>query len=173
MKFRIATVLICFIAVQSASLFAQAPAPVAPRQPSRAAAQPARPSAPTPPSTPTPPTPPAPPRVDPSEGGQLANVRVELSVIEQMGTEPATPKTMTLLLADRQLSQVRSSFDERNTLNVDARPTIVDGHIRLTLSVEVVPRGAAPGNPFGSGGRHALTMLLDSGKAVTVFESNA
>ena len=171
MKFRIAAVLVCFIAIQIAALSAQTPAPAAPRQPSRATAQPTPPATPAPPNAPAAPNAPAPPRVDPSEGGQLANVRVELSVLEQMGTEPATPKTMSLLLANGVLSQVRSSFDERNMLNVDVRPTIVDGRVRLTLTVEIVPLGASPGTPFGAG-RHSLTVVLESGKATPVFESS-
>jgi hypothetical protein len=152
MKLNALLLSLCFCLGNAA--YAQNPAP-APRQGSRIA-------------TPAPP-PAAPPAVvDPSAGGQLVNIRLDLSVLDQVGTAPPAPKTLTVLLADRQLSQVRSIFDDR-TLNVDARPTIIDGHIRVSLTIDTT-KVASP-NAFVGPGRQSITCILESGKSLVVLES--
>lgn len=74
---------------------------------------PAPPSPPRGNPTPSPPARGASPVVDLSAGGQLVNVRLDISISDQAGPGPVQPKLLTLLLADRSFSQVRSSFDNR------------------------------------------------------------
>jgi hypothetical protein len=153
--------------IATASLSAQT-APSTPPSP-RAPSKPAAPASPA-----RPPAPPAAPerRPDPSDGGQAVNIKVELSFLQPPDpATPATPKAVAVISADRQLSQVRSAFDDRNTLNLDVRPTLVDGRIRLMLTMEIVPRGGAPNNPFGSNGRLSMVVFLENGKPMTVAES--
>jgi hypothetical protein len=143
-------------------------APAAPQAPSR----PGVPGAPAAPGAPAvPPAPPAPPVVDPSAGGQPVNIRLDLSITDQQGTTPSAPKTVTLLLADRSLNQIRSSFEDRS-LDVDARPTIVDGRIRLYMSIQSEPRRTPDNsNPAQWRQNQRITVIVESGKPLVVMES--
>jgi hypothetical protein len=165
------SLLVC-LAVCSGSGFAQQQPrpPSSPASPAPAAAQaPSRLSAPGAPALPT--APPAPPVVDQSAGGQPVNIRLDLSIADQQGPTPSAPKTVTLLLADRSLNQIRSSFEDRN-LNVDARPTIVDGRIRLYMSIQSEPR-RTPDNSSPAQWRQnqSITVIVESGKPLVVMES--
>jgi hypothetical protein len=164
----IPSIVVCTI-VLSVSVFAQQ-SPQAPRTP----AAPAAPSAPQSPASPAAPSaPPAPqaPR-DPSAGGQPVNIRVDLSITDQQGTTPSAPKTVTLLLADRSMNQIRSSFEDRS-LNIDARPVIVDGRIRLSLSIQSEPRPTPDkSNPVQLRQNHQnITVIVENGKPLVVMES--
>ena len=71
-----------------------------------------------------------PPRV--METGQPLNVKVELTITEELGSAAPAKKMVSLTVADRQNSYVRSGGDVRVgdryrtvNINVDARPTIL------------------------------------------------
>jgi hypothetical protein len=137
---------------------------------------PPSPRAPSKPAAPSPARPPAPPaaperRPDPSDGGQAVNIRLDISITDQTGPGPTAvqPKTLTLLLADRSLSQVRSSFEDR-TIKVDARPTIVDGRIRVSLTMES-QRSTANG-PSILAWNQAFTVLVENAKPLVVVENS-
>jgi hypothetical protein len=151
--------------IATANLSAQtagsaAPAAQAPGKPPAPGASPARP-----------PAPPAVPerRTDPSDGGQLVNVRLDISITDQTGPGAVQPKVLTLLLADRSLSQVRSSFEDR-AIKVDARPTIMDGRIRLTLTMES-QRSTANG-PATLVWNQGFTVLVENAKPLVVVENS-
>jgi hypothetical protein len=131
---------------------------------------PPRVSAPQPAKPPAPP-PPAPPPSEPKE--PTVNVRLDVTITDRAGETVAPPKTITMLLADVGLSQMRSTFDDR-TVNIDARSTIVNGRIKVILVLSSDPRSNDPRSPFGDTrvvARHSATLLLDNGKPLVVFES--
>ena len=77
-----------------------------------------------------------------------------------------------MLLADRSFNQLRSSFEDR-TLNIDARPTIVDGRVRLMLNIQSEPlmRNPDPFAVLSQRQNQSLTTILENGKALVVMES--
>jgi hypothetical protein len=114
----------------------------------------------------------APPYVDDSAGGQPVNIRVEVAITDQVGGTTSPAKTMTLLLADRSRNQVRSGFDDR-TLNIDARPIIVDSRVRLSINIQSEPLSKTP-DPFAFMSLRQtqnITMMLENGKPLVVFEN--
>jgi hypothetical protein len=166
--------LVVCLAVLGGSGFAQQPGRPAPRPATPAA--PAAPQAPRAPSVPRAPQPPAapgaPPAVDESAGGQPVNIRVDVAITDQVGGTTSPAKTMTLLLADRSRNQVRSGFDDR-TLNIDARPIIVDGRIRLSINIQSEPLSKTNDSMAILSMRQTqnITMMLENGKPLMVFEN--
>jgi hypothetical protein len=163
---------VCFSIGAAAQQPAPAPAPPATPAPTGPFRQvPARPA---PAAVPAPPTQARPAQVRPAQdsasNGQVVNIRLEVSISDQSGTVPTQPKVLTLLLADQNSSRLRSSFEDR-TISMDARPAIVDGKIRLTLTMD--NQGA--NNPAGSKvlfWTQSLTTIVDSGKPLVVLENS-
>jgi hypothetical protein len=138
------------VAVVSVALGAQAPA--------------AAPAKPVDKAKPAPAAPPVP------EAGLPVNIRLDVAIVDQVGNNPLPPKTLTLMLADRSNSNTRASFSDR-TVNMDARPTIVNDRIRMTVTISVDPP-KNQGDPFQAGRQmQMLTSILESGKALVVMES--
>ena len=79
-----------------------------------------------------------------------------------------------LLLADRSMSQIRSFFQDR-VVNIDARPTIMEGKIRLSFTAAIDPvkdpsktfPGQADPNITA---RHSVTTILENGKPLSILE---
>ena len=113
----------------------------------------------------------APPNIDPSAGGQAVNIRLDLSLVDQIGPAVSPPKTVMLLLADRSMSQVRSYFQDR-VVNIDARPIITDGKIRLNFTAAIDPLKAMPSPQSDTTvtARHSLTTILENGKPLSILE---
>lgn len=140
------------------------------------AQQPAPPTAPAPPAAPTapaPPTPPAPP-VDPEQGGQPINIRLDVSVIDQTAQGAGQPKSLMVMLVDRAMGRTRAAFQDRS-IAVDARPTIVDGRIRVYLTIQsdwarFGPPKETDDNTIGW--RNSFSLLLENGKPMLALETN-
>jgi hypothetical protein len=150
-------------------LAAQQPAPKPPAPP----ATPGKPAAPAPPQTPSPPQAPAPPAVDPEVGGQPVNIRVDVSVIDQTATSAAVPKTLMVMLADRSMGRTRAAFEDRS-IAVDARPTLVDGRIRVNLTIqsEATPNfGPRESRDHTINWRNSFSLLLENGKPLLALET--
>ena len=101
---------------------------------------------------------------------QLANIRIELTIMDQRSDAPGAPKTVTMLVEDRQSARIRTGRGNAS-LNVDARPEILrEARIRVTLSLEYMPQElsdrAAP-MPI----QESVTALLEDGKSVVVSQS--
>jgi hypothetical protein len=133
---------------------------------------------------PTPQTPQNAPRPDP--GGQPLNVRVELTITDQVGTSEPYKKVVTLIVADRQRGFVRSRGDLRTgdnrwrtlSINVDARPVLIrDGLLRLDLGLEYQPQpimGGGATNVAEPGSwvmNEQVGVVLDSGKPLVVSQA--
>jgi hypothetical protein len=165
--------IVLFICVMSLTLAAQQPP-----------AAPARPAMPAVPAAPGPPPPPAPP-ADPELGGQPINIRLDVSVIDQIGAGVPQPKSLMVMLVDRAMGRTRAAFQDRS-IAVDARPTIVDGRIRAHLTIQsersspspfvtVVP-GMTASHPEAEdhtiNWRNSFSLLLENGKPMLALETN-
>jgi hypothetical protein len=90
--------------------------------------------------TPAPAEAPAPP-------GQPVNVKLDLTITDQMGPGEPAKKTVSMIVADRMAGSIRSIANtEHATLNVDATPQIPqNGNVRLQLGLEYNPRQGTRG----------------------------
>lgn len=104
------------------------------------------PGGPRRPEQPNPPRPAAPPQpavggLVPPRSGQSFNIKVDVTISEQIGTAPAAKKTVSIVSGENMSGFVRSeaTFGGGNNvpLNVDIEPSVLaDGKIRLGLSVQ-------------------------------------
>ena len=113
----------------------------------------------------------------------LTNVQVELLLTDQMGTQPAEKKTVSMIVSSGNWGKVRSagtvapigSAPFGVELNVDARPFVsVEGQIQLELVVEYRPptsdaRETLKTRPTGM--NQSLTVVLQSGKPLVVSQA--
>ena len=137
------------------------------------------PQPPAPPAAQAPPAPPAPsapaaPAVDPEQGGQPINIRLDVSVIDQSAQGAGQPKTLMVMLADRAMGRTRAAFQDRS-IAVDARPAITDGRIRvyLTIQSEQTRNFGPPADPDHTiNWRNSFSLLLENGKPMLALETN-
>ena len=112
----------------------------------------------TPPPAEKPPAAPGqnrPPREAPPALGQPVNVKLEITITDQLGPGEPAKKTVSMIVADRAVGNIRSIANtERATLNVDATPQIQqNGNVRLQLGLEYNPRQGTRGEKVkGPGG---------------------
>lgn len=101
---------------------------------------------------------------------QLANIRIELTIMDQRSDAPGAPKTVTMLVEDRQSARIRTGRGNAS-LNVDGRPEILrEGRIRVTLSLEYTPQDG-PDRAAPMPIQESVTALLEDGKSVVVSQS--
>jgi hypothetical protein len=111
----------------------------------------------------------APPPVRPQ--GQSVNIRVDITITDQRADAPSAPKTVTLVVADRELGRIRTGAGQL-MLNVDARPTILrDGRVSTHLTLEYRPRKEEPERFDPPSISESLTAILDDGKVLAVSQS--
>lgn len=119
-----------------------------------------------------------PPRPNPA---QLANVRVDVKIIDERAGRPAITKTVSLTIADRNNGSIRASAEEppgakgENSalpaafrsvpLNVDAGPIIEGSRIRLQLGLEY--NSVDPKLEL----KQRLGLVLEDGKPLRVAQS--
>ena len=117
---------------------------------------------------------PAEPGAAPAIGGraaQLANVKLQLTIVDQRPTGSSAPNTITLVVADRESARVRSGLRDDLILNVDARPEIVAaGRVRTFISLEYRPAQLADKQPVSMVTK-SLSAILEDGKPLMVSES--
>jgi hypothetical protein len=127
----------------------------------------------------------APGRPMPSPRGQLLNVKVEFTITDQVGAKPPVKKTMTMVVADRESSRIRTNADyyvktgnEMNRrqapLSVDVNPTVEGTKIRLDFSIEYTVDGESPEGapPSKTNVSERLAAVLESGVPMTVAQSS-
>jgi len=132
---------------------------------------------PTPPKAPAAPSgvpvaPPPSPPVDPEQGGQAINIRLDVSVIDQIGQSAPQPKSLMVMLVDRAIGRTRAAFEDRS-IAVDARPTIADGRIRVyvTLQSEKARFGPPAQGDSILEWRNSFSLLLENGKPMLALET--
>ena len=133
--------------------------------------------------------------------GQLANVKLDVTIADQRGTGQPTTKTVSLVLADRANGRIRTTgeipvpitlpgpspttqYQMRSiVLNVDAYPELTrDGRVRAYVTLEYRPattESGPRGTPNdGAGGEQlpptiseSFTVVLDDGKPLVVSQS--
>jgi glucose/arabinose dehydrogenase len=100
---------------------------------------------------------------------QLANIRVELTITDQRSDVQTPPKTVTILVEDRQNGRIRTGRNHV-VLNVDARPEIIrDNRVRLVLSLEYTPQDTDKSSPMAIS--ETVAALLEDGKPLVVSQS--
>jgi hypothetical protein len=141
----------------------------------------------TPRSTPASETTP-PPRA-PEPPGQPVNIKIDLTITDQVGPGDPARKVITLIVADRQNGYIRSRgnvriSESRNhnvTINVDARPVILrEGTVRLDLGLEYQPTPPGSGaqsttatgpDPFSTNLNERIGVILEPGKPLVVSQA--
>ena len=133
-----------------------------------------QPGPPKAPATPAAAQPTRPPAAAPAPG-QPINIRLDVSVMDQNEAAPSQPKTLMVILADKAMGRTRGAFEDRS-ISVDATPTIVDGRIRLYLTVESrghnLPGREQPKDFSILFWQNQFELLLDSGKPMVAFETS-
>lgn len=126
----------------------------------------------------------------PRQRGQLANVRLEVTITDQRGTGQPTTKTVALVLADRAFGRIRTTgevpvqmktpgditnFQMRSiVLNVDARTELtLDGRVRAEITLEYKPTGSQPSadEPLPTTISESVAVILEDGKPLVVSQS--
>lgn len=165
MKFLVAS----FVCLFSLTITAQQPAPTKASPPPTASQAPAAPTAPA--------------RPDLEEGGQPLNIRLDVSVIDQTAQGAGQPKSLMVMLVDRAMGRTRAAFQDRS-IAVDARPVIVDGRIRVYLTIQsdkarnalVVPIMPEQTNPAAEdhtiNWRNSFSLLLENAKPMLALETS-
>jgi hypothetical protein len=101
---------------------------------------------------------------------QLANIRIELTIVDQRSEAAGAPKTVTMLIEDRQSGRIRTGRGN-TSLNVDGHPEILrEGRIRVNLSLEYAPQDS-PDRAAPPPIQESVTALLEDGKALVVSQS--
>jgi hypothetical protein len=124
--------------------------------------------------------------------GQPLNIRLELTITDQAGPGEPVRKQVTMLVADGQNANVRTSGHQRVSaagavpagdfpisINVDARPLILrDGSIRLNLGLEYQPR-PNPGQPDAavqaaqmSALNERIGLIVQDGKPLVISQAS-
>jgi len=172
--FKRIAVLMCVAAVATPAFAQEAKPSATPKTETKAAAKPA----PEPPALPV-------------------NIKIEVSITDQTGTNPAAKKLVTMIAGDRQVANVRSSanvpvksavFGAPNTpsvsytyrtvtINVDARPVIVakdSRRISVAFGLEYLPKTSnaqEESEPGMTSWKENLSLILDSGKPMIISQA--
>lgn len=126
-----------------------------------------------------PPVPPAPP-ASPREEGKAINIRLDVSVIDQTGSSIPQPKALMVMLRDGSLGRTRAAFENRS-ISVDARPLIVDGRIRVDLTIQSdavsvhMPVGAQNDGSSRDqtlSWRNGFSLMLENAKPMITLETS-
>jgi hypothetical protein len=115
----------------------------------------------------------------------LTNVQIELTLTDQLGTNPAEKKTVSMIASSGSWGKIRSAGNIRPEgdqpypvmLNVDARPLVsVEGPVQLELTFEYYPMRGSGEQKEGarqrpSGVNQSQTVILQSGKPLIVSQA--
>ena len=119
------------------------------------------------------------------------NIRIEVSITDQTGSNTPARKVVTMIAGDRQSTNIRSSAnvavrrapDNPNTymrdvtINVDARPIIVQkepNKINVSLGLEYVPKAQGSQEVTEAGMAsfsERLGLILESGKPMMISQA--
>lgn len=172
---------LCLGGIAVAHAFAQPPNQTPP--PSTAPKPQAPRPAPAPTTTPAAPQPSV--AVTPRREGQPINIKVDLTITDQRGTNPMFKKTVSVVTADGMGGFIRSTARYREIgdvpLNVDTQPNLLtDGKIRLIVNLQYdLPATAEPSDrPAGIVGplqktmiHENLSLILENGKPIIAAQS--
>lgn len=101
---------------------------------------------------------------------QVANVRIEVTIADQRSEAQTAPRTVMLLIEDRQSGRIRTGRGSA-VLNVDAHPEILrESRVRVIVSLEYTPQDG-PDRPPQPPIQESITALLEDGKPLVVSQS--
>ena len=135
-------------------------------------------------AVPPPPPPPAPP-APAAPQGQPVNVKVEFTITDQREGAAAVKRTISVIVADRNLGRVRSVATVIGPtglvpLDVDATPIILNGgklKLQFTLSYDLPGSSEMPpaGSPVGRVAKTAIqdsvSLILENGRSMVAAQS--
>jgi hypothetical protein len=121
----------------------------------------------------------------PPDPGQPVNVKLELTITDQVGPGEPSKKVVTMIVADRQNGFIRSKGYQRLpeglmreiTINMDARPVIVkETSIRVDLGLEYNPTAptdaaAAARDAGRSNLNQRIAFIVEPGKPLIVSQA--
>ena len=119
---------------------------------------------------------PVPPRA-PEPSGQPVNIKLDLTITDQIGTGEPIRKLVTMVVADRGRGSVRSTGSVRTQgrvqINMDAQPQILpSGGIRLSLGLEYNPRTLGNDSPTEwSSLTQQIQTVLEAGKPLVISQA--
>ncbi len=117
--------------------------------------------------------------------GMMTNVHVELTISDQTGSGTPDRKTVSMIVSNGAWGKIRTSAEafQKSTaskivpvgLNVDARPFVSDGLIRLELTIVYSPMMLTSTNDSAQTRptelNQSLTVALQSGKPLVVSQA--
>jgi hypothetical protein len=123
-----------------------------------------------------------------SAPGQPINVKLDLTITDQLGPGEPAKKTISMIVADRYQGAIRSTGNSiRAMLNVDATPQILpSGNVRVMLGIEYNPRQGTtqqqakgpggelfplPPEPAGSSLNQRVAIILEPGKPLLLSQA--
>jgi hypothetical protein len=113
----------------------------------------------------------------PSNPDQPINIKLDLSITDQVGTGDPVKKTMSMIVADGLSGTIRNTGNVKDQgrvqIRVEARPKILpSGQIRLMLALEYVPRAPGSDTPLeGSALHEQISTIIEPGTPVIVTQS--
>jgi glucose/arabinose dehydrogenase len=121
----------------------------------------------------------------PAPEGLPTNIKIELTITDQIGPAEPAKRTVNMVVADRKNGSIRSSgrvnFPGQSVpvfLNVDATPAIVkDGLMRIDLTLEYVPKATSEGSGSGAPENRGtlnqrMSLMVDSGKPIVISQAS-
>jgi hypothetical protein len=124
------------------------------------------------------------PKAAAADPGQPINIKLDLTITDQAGPgDAATKRTVSMIVADRQMGSVRSSGrvvvgpNNFNVgLNLDAEPFILnENQIRLTLALDYSPKPGTENATSGEGRANLterLTLWVQPGKPIVISHAS-
>jgi hypothetical protein len=162
------------------TLSQQGPPPPPPPDQASQTTPPRAPKVEKPVATPAPAPQPAPTPAPPRAPGQLINVRVDVTVTDQLAGRAPVTRTLSVTAADGESANVRSNLEIPagarilpTGFSLDAMPRIVDGgRVRLALSLDFNSTDAGTeGSPRSSSNiRVRQEVILENGKPLVIAQ---
>lgn len=124
----------------------------------------------------------------PADSPQFVNVRIDLTILDQLGPGEPSKKLVTMHVADRSNAFIRTNGRVLTKegwrdvmINVDAKPTVLrgkEGSVQVDLVVEYRPvsLATAPGVPAEAsasqtGATERISTILESGKPLLISQA--
>ena len=113
--------------------------------------------------------------VDSEQGGQPINIRLDVTVTDQEAQGAPQPKSLMVILVDRAMGRTRAAFEDRS-IAIDARPTMVDGRIRVSVTLQSEASRVSGSPPSTQremtlNWRNSFSLLLENGKPMLALET--
>jgi hypothetical protein len=109
--------------------------------------------------------------------GQPVNIKLDLTITDQIGGGEPMRKMVSMVVADRGNGSIRSTGSVRTQgrvqINMDARPQILQtGGIRLSLGLEYNPRTLGNDSPTEwSSLNEQIQTVLEPGKSLVISQA--